>query len=159
LYIHDGADGTAVDKWGAICFVLSSTGLFLIAVSFSVPWYQIDDYSYGILSGRSGYDSLGHPIQTTGIVRDGLVFGVLLWWIFMVTSVLRPSVIRAAVGWLAVAIVAACLAHTLRQYPLESGWLVGALALVLLGIAATSDLNRAFLQGKMKDKGGPFADD
>jgi hypothetical protein len=130
-----------------------------LASSFSVPWYHIGDNSYGILSGKSGDDSSGRTIQTTSIVRDGLVFGVLLWWIFMATSVLRPSVIRAAVGWRAVALVAVCLAHTLWWYPLDSGWRVGALALVLLGVAATSDLNRAFLQEKMKDEGGPFTDD
>ncbi len=130
-----------MDRWGAICFALSATGLFLIALSFTRPWYvNIDG------DGNS-----------TGMALAGL--GVFLWWVFVVTSVLRPSRLRPAIGWLAVSLVLLSLVVTLTFYPIRQGWFLGIVAVVPMTIAAATDLKRGVLLEKSEDSGGPFEGD
>ncbi len=127
-----------------------------MALSFAMPWYEDGDKSYRITNGLSIYDSFGRPIETVRFVLEALVAGVFFWWVFMATSVLKPSRLRAAVGWLAVALVAVSLATVgMHTGSPQSGWLLGVFALVLLGVSVVSDMNRAFFLEK-KDE-GPFA--
>ena len=130
-----------MDRWGAICFALGATGLFLIALSFTMPWYHSDD----------------NDRNSTGVALAGL--GVFLWWVFVVTSVLRPSRLRAAIGWLSVSLLLLSLVITMSFFPIRLGWFLGAVALVPMIIAAASDLKRGFLLEKDEDSGGPFEGD
>ncbi len=129
-----------MDRWGAICFALGATGLFLIALSFTTPWYHSYD------NGRN----------TAGAALAGV--GVFLWWVFVVTSVLRPSRLRAAIGWLSVSLVLLSLVITLTFYPIRLGWFLGVFAVVPMIIAAASELKRGFLLEKRELPGGPFPD-
>jgi hypothetical protein len=135
-----------VDRWGAICFALSSTGLFLMALSFAMPWH-------------ADPSNPGTSDVIKGVGEAGLVAGVFLWWVFVVTSVLRPSKIRGAIGWLSVSLVLLSLAYTVAYYRIRAGWAVGALATILMIVAAASDLKRSFILEKRKAAGGPFEGD
>lgn len=92
-----------------------------------------------------------------GFARTGLVTGVFLWWLFMATSLLRPNIARAAIGWLAFALVVVAIAHTLSVFGVAGGWLVDAISSALPGIAAASYLNRALPRKKPEDYHVPFA--
>lgn len=148
-----------MDRWSATTFVLGSTGLFLIALSFSMPWYRLGNQTYSITSGVAQVDQFGNTVTTTGIVVPLLAIGVFLWWIFVVTAVLRPNLPRALIGWVSFSLVAFSIAHMMYFHHLMSGGLVGLIAAILLGDAAAADLNRSFFIERRKTAGGPFVAD
>jgi len=144
-----------ISRWNAACFILTSTGLALMALSFAAPWYQTGGEKFYIFqvgsSGLTGWD-----VQELHIAQTCLAFGMFFGWMFLVASFLWSGRASAVFGWLSEGLLAVGIVWVCSIVLVSIGWFVGFFALVLVGIAATSELNRVFRKPKPEVQPGPF---
>jgi hypothetical protein len=145
-----------ISKWDAVCYLLSSTGLILMAVSFAAPWYNTGAEKFYIFQTGSSELSGRDIIQEMHIAQTCLAFGMLFGWMFLVASFLGSGRASAAFSWLSEGLLAAGMVYVLSKAASDLGWYVGFFALVLIGIAATSELNKVFWQPTPEVQTGPF---
>jgi hypothetical protein len=147
-----------ISKWSAACYILTSTGLALMALSFAAPWYHIGAEKFYVFQTESSETISRDIVQAMNIAQTCLAFGVFFGWIFLVASFLRPGHASAALGWLSAGLFAVGIVYVLSKALVDLGWYAGFFALVLMGVAATSELNKVFLQARHEVQTGPFLD-
>jgi len=145
-----------ISKWDAVSYLLSSTGLILMAVSFAAPWYQTGGEKFYIFQTGSSELTGRDIVQEMHIAQTCLVFGMFFGWIFLVTSFLWSGRASAVFGWLSEGLLAVGIVYASSIVLVDLGWYVGFFALVLVGIAATYELKRVFGKPKPKVQPGPF---
>jgi hypothetical protein len=127
-----------------------------MALSFAAPWYQTGGEKFYIFQTASSELAGRDIVQEMHLTQTCLVFGMFFGWVFLVASFLWSGRASAVFGWLSEGLLAVGIVYASWVVLVDIGWYVGFFALVLMGIAATSELNKVFLQPKSEVETGPF---
>lgn len=146
-----------IENASPLCWKLSVTGLIILVGSFSIPWYVLDGNAYQIFRGETSNVSSDQVMLALSIARTCLALGVVFGWLFVIGSFQGRTRFSIWTGWMSVGLLLVGLAYTVSRvsfestyYALASGWLMGVFGLVLVSIAAMSEMSKYFAGEKRK---------
>ena len=141
-----------MNSWSrSVSLIVVSTGLVLIAVSFSFPWYHFGDLDLYVSWQRELDRLMSSTDHLLGALMSGLVISLLFGWLHLIVVTIEDAKSAVLTGWLSVTSGVIVVAYAVlgipdallddyvsleqRSHGLSIGW---GFALVGVGLVAVS---------------------